>query len=682
MSFDRLGKLADSASEEAKQLRERLIDEATRKAGGEGLSSEALLMIKESADRAIESERAAAERLRKTEQQHRQDFERMIAKVGNQNHGIPPEMLQSLTEQHRSEVNALNESRLTQLTQLQDRHEQEVNALRERYEREITNLQERNRDEVDRVRSELQGRLDREQEQFKREMERERDNNRKEMERLKEEADRRYNDAETQAKQRYEKLNDDWQRRFDQEQDRARAALEQAQERARTERDTADRNNQMQLDHMKSLHETQVTQLTGSLGNQVEQERTRGEAAIASLKAQHEAAIAQLNTQLDMSVRLQETSYKAQIDSLQQELARARADLDTTKQKVADQGDLVTQAQKLKTVGESLSGVLGLGGAAGAGAGVLSGADVDLEPKQEEPKTWWGKVMQFSESNVGESVFEFLKNMAAGAAGMHPGAPMPGMMPGLPGQVQPSYGPPPGAVYGMPHQPAPGPSYGPPPQPVYSPPPQHQPSPHQVMVEEEEYEEEVMEPGSGVVTGSFVDDEVEEAGPGPEPAPQIRSQVDSEGVVRATVPPATSSYSMGTSPEAKNPQITAEEVERIHSPSTPEPPRPAPAAPAAPPAQPQQPPVSTEKIPPEVAEQMKAMISGLEESMTNGVPPNVLAGTIMQVAPPEQLRPFAQTPIQQLVADIQQVIPESMLASYQGRKYLSALQVELSKLIG
>jgi hypothetical protein len=100
------------------------------------------------------------------------------------------------------------------------------------------------------------------------------------------------------------------------------------------------------------------------------------------------------------------------------------------------------------------------------------------------------------------------------------------------------------------------------------------------------------------------------------------------------------------------------------------------------PAQPQQPPISTEKIPPDVAEQMKAMISGLEESMTNGVPPNVLAGTIMQVAPPEQLRPFAQTPIQQLVADIQQVIPESMLASYQGRKYLSALQVELSKLIG
>ena len=32
---------------------------------------------------------------------------------------------------------------------------------------------------------------------------------------------------------------------------------------------------------------------------------------------------------------------------------------------------------------------------------------------------------------------------------------------------------------------------------------------------------------------------------------------------------------------------------------------------------------------------MKAMIAGLEESMTNGVPPDVLAGTIMQVAPPE-----------------------------------------------
>lgn len=87
-------------------------------------------------------------------------------------------------------------------------------------------------------------------------------------------------------------------------------------------------------------------------------------------------------------------------------------------------------------------------------------------------------------------------------------------------------------------------------------------------------------------------------------------------------------------------------------------------------------------MPPEVREQLEGLVQGLEAAMTNGQSPEELADTILQVAPAEQLKPFAETPINQLAEDISNVVPGTLLASYNGRKYLQALQEVLSQRIG
>jgi hypothetical protein len=80
-------------------------------------------------------------------------------------------------------------------------------------------------------------------------------------------------------------------------------------------------------------------------------------------------------------------------------------------------------------------------------------------------------------------------------------------------------------------------------------------------------------------------------------------------------------------------------------------------------------------------QQMKVLIKGLEESMTNNVPVETLAQTISNMAPPQQLKPFVDTPLAQLIGEISQVLPGSPLATYQGKKYIGALQQALRKFV-
>jgi len=607
MSLEQLREDKVQARKEAAALRERLFD-SRRNNGDSSMSEKAIKIIQEQSEKAIEAERKAAERIEREHKQSQDRFEQMMARFGERNAGVPPEMLASLTEQHRSELSQVQESRLQQIQELQNRHDHEITTLRDRYERELGLVAEKSKDEVVAVRNELQGRLDREQEQARRD-----------IERADRDAQARVDKINEEWQRRFDQMSEDWKRRYDQEKQSGIDATSRAVERADADRRSAEAQAKLQMEHMKNLHESQLSQ-----------ERSQFEARIAQMQAQSEA-----------QVQMQATSFNSQITSLNNELERTRADLAEARSKVADQGDLATQAKRIKEVNESLGAVFSLGGAGGEAAGglVAAGAEIDVEPKQEEPKTWWGKLMQFAESPMGEGAFQILQTMAGGA------------MMGMPGPYQqapqPSYGPPQA-------------SYGPPQQAPYSPyatgpvAPQAPPPPAHGYTPQPEYE------GDGTMAGRFVDDdEVEEAGPAPE-TEQLRSQVGPDGVIRADVPPVQNSQGFGgIQHDAKGPVVEPE--------SQPE-------------EQPQQ--TQPARMPPEVAEQLKAMVSGLEESMRNQVPPETLAQTITKMAPPEQVRPFAHTPIQQLVTDIQQIMPESLLITYQGRQYLQALQASLSQLLG
>ncbi len=542
----------------------------------------------------------------------------MLERMNSQKVGIPPEMIQTLTEQHRSELATAHQAHVTQITQSQERHEREINSLRERYERELTVQQERSQQAADQIRVDLQARLDRLEEQFKREQERDRERYQAEVERLRldgraeiskmrEESDRRLADMERDHKSHFENSQEDWKRRLD-----------TAQGTALQERETSSRSQQMQIEHLKALHEGQISQ-----------ERSQRDSLMAQIKAQHEA-----------SMKMMETSYTTQIDRLTSELDRARSDLDSTRAKVTEQGDLASQAEKLKRIGDSLGSVFGVG--AGALASV-NRDDVDIEPRQQEdPKTWFGKLMQFANTDMGAGVWDFLKVAMASAAG---GAYPPGSVPMMPQQPA-MYGPQ-GGYPGTP--PGYGPvSYAPPHSPYASGPVQYQqPIPYQQQAsgvenpedEYEEVEEEEIEEGEGgAVRGSFVDDQqAEPAGPAPE-NPSLRSPVRSDGVVTQSRPPA------------------------------PVPVRP-PNAPVA-------------QMSPADAQQLRVLVKGLEDAMTNGVNPVMMAQTIAQMAPREQLYPFTNTPIEQLIAEVSSVSPDSQLTSYSGRKFLAALQQQLKQLIG
>lgn len=432
----------------------------------------------------------------------------------------------------------------------------------------------------------------------------------REQEKIREEAERRFSDLERDQKSRFERAQEDWQRRID-----------QAQNASMIERENLSRGHQMQIDHLKALHEGQLAQ-----------ERSQRDSLMAQIKAQDEA-----------SMKMMETSYKTQIDRLTSELDRARADLDSTRAKVTEQGDLASQAEKLKRIGDSLGSVFGLGGGSLAN---VRGEDMDIEPRHhEEPKTWFGKLMQFANTDMGAGVWDFLKvAMASAAGGAYPPGSVP-MMPMMP-QQQPMYGPPQGYQQQPPGY---GPvSYAPPHSPYVSGQgavSYQQPMPYQqqsgrivddgVDDEYEEVEEEV-EDGADAQGVSSNEGRPEPAGPAPE-VPPLRSPVRPDGVVTQQRPPIPA-------------PVRAE--------------------------------VPKEPMPQAEAEQLRVLVKSLEGAMNNGVNPAMMAQTIASMAPPDQLRPFVNTPIEQLMGEVAQVSPESQLATYAGRKFLLALQQQLKQFVG
>ena len=609
MTFDRLSDRERQASEEARELREQLLKNTYGSGNGGNMSQQSLKILQDATDRAIEAEKRAAdrqreefERIRQEEKENKREFEQLVTRLGNRNTGIPPEMLQTLNESHRSEINALNESHRAEMRQERDRTDRELATIHERYKAEINAIEDKYREELQRTRSDLQSRLDREI-----------DSSKREIDKIREDLTRRLDDKEK-----------DHRRHVEQEREQARLRLEASESRAKSEREVIISQHQMQIEHLKSLQAGQIEQQKG----------------------QYESQLAQINATHEASLKMQENTLKAQVSALTTELERTRNDLQSTQLKVNEQGDLAAQASKLREIGDSLGSVFGLGKP--AEMNVTSMPSMDIEPKKKRPEGWMGSLMDFADSNLGQMAFEFFKQAAVGAG------PVPGMMPpGLPGQYGPppgTYGPPggypspqPNPYGGMPQQASPyGPSpvYGPQPQPPFKQP---------------------QGPYSNMGHGEFADEgyeeeenyDIQDAGPEDEGAFETEIR---DNVVTAKPRPA--------------PQ------------SEPEPePTPAPASSAPKPPQ-MEAPKSADDIPPEVRQQLEGLIQGLESAMTNGQSPEELADTILQMAPAEQLKPFASTPINKLAEDVSSIVPGTLLASYNGRKYLQKLQDVLSKKIG
>lgn len=591
LTFDRLSDREKEASEEARELREKLLQQ-TYSSGNGGINQQSIRFLQDATDRAIEAEKRAAdrqreefERIRQEEKESKREFEGLIARLGERNTGIPPEMLQTLNESHRSEVNALNESHRAEMRQERDRTDRELATVHDRYKSEIRAIEDKYQGELERTRSDLQSRLDREIESSKRELEKTRD-----------ELTRRLDDKEKDHK-----------RYIEQEREQARLRLEAAESRGKSERDALVSQHQMQIEHLKSM------------------------------QAGH---LEQINATNAASLKMQESTLRAQIESLTSELERTRNDLQATQIKVSEQGDLATQATKLREIGDSLGSVFGLGKPSEINMTPASMDYSDVEPKKKRPEGWMGSLMDLADSSLGQMAFEFFKQAATGAG------PMPGMMPpGLPGQ----YGPPPG-VYGpptgYPPQPHPyggmpqQPVYGPPPQPSYQPPFQQPQGPYGAFVEEEEeYEDDIQD--AGPPDESYFESEVRDNVVTAKPRPQY-----SEPAEQAPASSAPKAPQIGSAQNASAPEE------------------------------------SSDDMPSEVRQQLEGLIQGLESAMTNGQSPEELAATILQMAPPEQLKPFASTPIAQLAEDISNIVPGTLLASYNGRKYLQQLQNALSAKIG
>jgi hypothetical protein len=649
MTFDRLSAREQQASEEARALREQLIEESREKRGSSGgLDPQSLRIIQDATDRAIEAEKRASERqreeferIRQEEKESKREFESLVARLGERNTGIPPEMLQTLNESHRAEINALNESHRAEMRQERDRADREESTIRERYEAEIKAIDDKYRGELERTRTDLQSRLDREIESSKREIERIREQAKSDMDKTREELTRRLDEQSKEHIRQNERDRADFNRQIEQEREAARIRLEATENQARRDREAFEARAKSDKESMISQHQMQLEHQKGLQSGQLEQQKSQYEAQIAQMRSSHEAALT-----------MQESTLKSQISSLQSELDRTRNDLVVTQGKVAEQGDLASQASKLREIGDNLGSVFGLGKPAELS---YSGPPVDYEPepKKKRKEGWMGSLMDFADSNLGQMAFEFFKQAAVGAAG-----PAPGMMPlGLPGQ----YGPPPGA-YGPPSgyppqtnpyggMPAPGPSYGPPQQQnSYGPPQQQQNSyapPYQ-----EQY---------NVGQGAYVDDDYEDEeefiDSGPEDEGSFNSG-DRDDVVTAKPGSEQTAAPAPASGQPKPPQVGAPQKSRQQSSD------------------------GEAEIPPEVRQQLEGLIQGLESAMTNGQSPEELADTILNVAPAEQLKPFATTPINQLAEDISKVVPGTMLASYNGRKYLQQLQAILSRKIG
>jgi hypothetical protein len=573
MAFEAVVGESKRNRDEVARLHNRVLEMASKPSASatspdSSLTREALQMTQAAMDKATEAERSASEK-----------FERIIERVGSQQHGIPPELLQSLSEQHRAEMTAQSTSFTTQLSNERERFDREMGNLRDRYEREL-----------EQTRTSMQDRVDRALEDAKREIERVRDD-----------WGRRLEDARKEGE-----------RALEHERERADRDRRAEQERADRDRQSAEASHKMAIEHMKALHDGQVAQLTST----------------------HQAQLSQLTSQHETSMKLADTSAQARIASMQAELDRARGDLTDAKSKISEQGDLVQQATKLKTVGEALGGAFGL---APAAAGVAA-APIAEAPAEPEVKGWLGTLMKFADSRLGENMFDFIKVAAAQAAGMGPA------IPSLPGQMQmpPGYGPPPG--YGG------QPSY-PQTPPGYTPPQYGGPSSvpvHATPVDDEEYDDEEYDEGEEVVDQEG--EPVEE--PQGEPEPVVTSQVDGDGVVHGHVP-----YGR---------PIGANAEEAPHAA------RPRPQQPGA-----AQPPGSQPMTEEEAKKQAVAMIQGVEEAMNDNTPPDQLAGIIAQMAPPDQIVPFATAPLDKLIEQLIALVPDTMLGTFAGRQYLSSLQTSL-----
>jgi hypothetical protein len=639
MTFDRLSAREQQASEEARALRERLLEESRDKKSSSGsLDPQSLRIIQDATDRAIEAEKRAAERqreeferIRQEEKESKREFESLITRLGERNTGIPPEMLQTLNESHRAEINALNESHRAEMRQERDRADREESTIRERYEAEIKAIEDKYRGELERTRTDLQSRLDREIESSKREIERIREQSKGDLDKTREELTRRLDEQAKDHTRQQDRDRAEFNRQIEQEREAARIRLEATENQARRDREAMESRAKSDKESMISQHQMQLEHQKGLQSGQLEQQKSQYEAQIAQMRSSHEAALT-----------MQESTLKAQISSLQSELERTRSDLTATQGKVAEQGDLASQASKLREIGDNLGAVFGLGKPAELN---VSGPPVEYEPepKKKRPEGWMGSLMDFADSNLGQMAFEFFKQAAVGAAG-----PAPGMMPpGLPGQ----YGPPPGA-YGPPAgyppqpnpygggMPAPGPSYGPPQAQPYYAPPQQDGYPPGAFADEEYDEEDYDVVDAGPPDEGSFDSEVRDGVVTAKPRPQAK--------------PEESAVEAPESSEPKPPQVEA----------------------------PQQAGETEAEMPAEVRQQLEGLIQGLESAMTNGQSPQELAETILQVAPAKQLRPFATTPINQLAQDISEIVPGTLLASYNGRKYLQQLQTVLSQKIG
>jgi hypothetical protein len=250
--------------------------------------------------------------------------------------------------------------------------------------------------------------------------------------------------------------------------------------------------------------------------------------------------------------------------------------------------------------------------------------------------------MKFADSRLGENVFDFVKVAAAQAAGMGPA------VPSLPGGMQmppPGYGAPPG-YGGQPAYPSAPPGYTPP---QYGGAPPGSTPVYATPVEDEEYEDE--EYAEGEVEGQEAEASAQE-----EQEPVVTSEVDDEGVVRGNVPhgrPIGANADEPPQPGAARPKAPSH---------------------GAPPAA--DVPQMTEE---EAKAQALAMIQGVEEAMNDNTPPDQLAAIIAQMAPPDQLVPFATAPLEQLVDQLVSISPGTMLGTFAGRQYLATLQASLQR---
>lgn len=548
MAFETMASQARKDCEEVARLQNRLLEEASKvnkmdqrpmmmPQPDTSLQKEAFRMTQMAIDKASEAQKESSDK-----------FERVLEKVGSQRQGIPPELLQSLSEQHRAEMSAQATSFQTQLSSERDRFDREMSSIRDRNEREIQQ-----------TRASMQERIDRMQSESKRDI----DDSRKDFDRY----------------------------------------LQMERERADRDREASVQAHRMQIEHMKALHDGQVTQLT----------------------ATHQMQVAQLTSQHEASLKMQDASFAARISSLENELARTRSDLTSAQSKISEQGDLVQQATRLKTVGEALGGAFGLSASDRHAALVPVH---DREPAEPEVKGFLGTLMKFADSKLGANMFDFLKVAAAQAAGFGPQVPM---MPGqIPGYTQ-------GPYPGHPSYPQAPPGYVPPP---YGSPYQGQPEDE----EEEEYDED--EEGE---EGEEQEQGAQESEQEPEQKPSVSSSVGADGVVRGNVSYGRPNY-MGR-PEPQKPHAKPK------------------------PKQPSSVPMTQE----EAAEQARALIQGVEEAMNDHTPPDHLAAMIAKVAPREQLVPFATAPLQELISKMVEVAPETMLATFAGRQYLGSLQVALRK---